>query len=100
MDQCLAVETQRAPLPANRFETRGVSDVVVNTVDDRKLMGAGGEYGNVEARKQRLAAGGVFGPQLFDEVVGAHDQTGQASACFGDGVGVENGARGFDHEPK
>ena len=54
---------------------------------------------SAEAGEQRLAAGHVLGVELLGQVVGAHDQHGEALGGGRDLLGVEHGDRRLDHGP-
>ena len=99
VDERLAVEAHLAALDALGLEAVGVLDVVVDAVEDHLAGGPGGEQAQAEAGEQRLAAGHVLGVELLGQVVGAHDQHGEALGGGGDLLGVEHGDRRLDHGP-
>ena len=72
MDQRLAVETEELGLSSVGCESFDICDVVVDAVEDQKVVGARRGDGEGEGRCQVLPARHGIGAEILQKVVGPH----------------------------
>jgi len=102
VDQALAVKAKVGPLRALPRQALQIGDVVVDPVDDRQAVGAGGHDAERERGQERRAIGARTAAHFLDQVVDPDHPAGDPGPGrrAGQGVEGEDGLTGLDHRPE